>query len=595
MSFVGNARLDSKSFRKVAWQEELQIAGEFTNRDLDFKFTEYEKYWLAKFFSNSDRHIFAFHQSVPDVVKSYSLARYSRIQNPRGLRGILLEDVIPQWIVSRLPEFRDASVDKIRNRLAELKIKSVEDLQNDGPLGSIAYLSATQLLNFLGRPEEIAKLSKDEKLKKLFNTYVDGYGHNSIVRTGCVSLCFENISIIVDKILQQNRFTAPIEKSTRFVDFTKKAYFPIHKIIGIYQPDYEPIIFKHIDNLFELYGWQMDRDRGFQKFLERRWADKMPQGFKLEPAIFGEACDVLGNFLPGATLTSMGLTVSGEALPNIIRRLYAEPIAEAHVVADAVIREVGVIGAESYLRHTDEISEWQQVDWQELAFDASSLFLAESNKSTQNNLLKLFKGLRQFEDCEKFQDVCDILGRIVRSSYDKLFDQFEIVTVTMRDKVSFRTSRDLDRHTQSTVSRSAVTPLNGFYRYPKPISSHLSSAFDVVAEADLRIWSSLRGYGIDVKDLEYMLAMGNNVIFEMSNNLKQHELVVKTRSKYDVNDEARSWMLKFEEKVRKRYPWYAQLSRADMTPHYVFARGADEKNGMKMPELMSAGGPCESD
>lgn len=583
MGFIHGSSKEKYDFEDT--MEIFKIAKEFTDRKVDYEFTATEKYWLDKFFSNTDKNIFAFHQTVPDVVKSYSLARYSRIKNPRGLRGILLQDVIPHWIISKLPEYEDYDVTRLSEELKSKNVASVDGLDADDKFGHKAYFAGCQILNALGQPAQVADLAKDDKLKKLFNTYVDGYGHNSIVRTGSISLCFENISIIVDKILQWCRFGAPIELSTRYVDFAKKEYFPIYRLFEVSFPSVAPRVKKHLDGLFELYGWQMDRQKGFQKFLEETWVGKMPPGFNLEAGIFGESCDVLGNFLPGATLTSMGLTVSGEGLSDVIKHLLLEPVAEARAVAQAIIREVEIIGASSYIRHIDSSSEWRIVDWDELIFDADKLFIADSNRFAKYKLLKQFKGIRKFVGCSDFNQICAEFSKIKREDFDKLMHQFESVNVLMRKLISFRTFRDLQRHTQSTTSRSLVTPLNGFYKYPKPISDHLKGIFRAVARDDFKLWTYLRDSGISANDLEYVLAMGNNVVFEMSHNLRQHELVVKTRSKYDVNDEARSWMLDFERKVRKQYPWYAQLSRADMTPHYVFARGADEKKGIFMPKL----------
>jgi len=41
-----------------------------------------------------------------------------------------------------------------------------------------------------------------------------------------------------------------------------------------------------------------------------------------------------------------------------------------------------------------------------------------------------------------------------------------------------------------------------------------------------------------------------------------------------VNDEVRQQFLGFEHTLRAAYPWWERLSRADLTPHYIFARGS---------------------
>jgi len=561
------------------------VATEFVNRKLDYNFTRTEKEWLRMFFSNTDCNIFAFYQSVPDAMISYAIARYSRIKNRRGLRGIVLDDIIPYWIASSMQEYENMALEDIQAELKKQNIKSVEDINKLG--GSSCY-HATKIFNSFGDPNLMSGLCSTDKLKKLFNTYVDGYGHNSIVRTGKVVLCLENVSIMVAKVLEWCRFGAPIELSTRFVDFSEKRFYPIHEELCLADSSFRGYIKRHIENKFEVYGyWMEDRENGFGAFLENRWSNKLPKDINLKSAILGETCDVLGNLLPCATLTSLGLSVSGEGLPSILEHLALEESAECSAVRLKIIEEVEKIGAGSYLRHLDEPTESRKNDWEYLDYikPSKAYFSAESNYRVEKKLLNQFHAVGGFELIKEFKYVAEYLSK-KRTSKDKLPHQFESVNVLYRDLISFRSFRDLQRHTLSTTSRSLVTPLLGFYKYPKPAPDNLRECFNGTKDVDLKMWSRLRRDNCRPKDLQYILAMGHNVIFEMSHNLRQHELVTKTRTKWDVNDEVRDWMLKFEARVRARFPWYGQLlSRADMTKHYLFARGADEKKGIKMPSL----------
>jgi hypothetical protein len=45
------------------------------------------------------------------------------------------------------------------------------------------------------------------------------------------------------------------------------------------------------------------------------------------------------------------------------------------------------------------------------------------------------------------------------------------------------------------------------------------------------------------------------------------------RTKPDVNHEVRQVFLSFERRLREKYWWWKEISRADMTPGYIFARG----------------------
>ena len=70
------------------------------------------------------------------------------------------------------------------------------------------------------------------------------------------------------------------------------------------------------------------------------------------------------------------------------------------------------------------------------------------------------------------------------------------------------------------------------------------------------------------------MSMGNMIGFQVGGNLLQWEFVGWQRTKFSVNHEVRQIVLGAERLLREAYPWWKNLSRADMTPGYVFARTA---------------------
>ncbi|MDP3762643.1 MAG: hypothetical protein Q8Q97_01030, partial [bacterium] len=71
---------------------------------------------------------------------------------------------------------------------------------------------------------------------------------------------------------------------------------------------------------------------------------------------------------------------------------------------------------------------------------------------------------------------------------------------------------------------------------------------------------------------QYPLALGNLIGFEFSANLLEWEFCNWQRTKYSVNHEVRQVFLAAERALREEYHWWSEISRADTTTAYVFAR-----------------------
>ena len=140
--------------------------------------------------------------------------------------------------------------------------------------------------------------------------------------------------------------------------------------------------------------------------------------------------------------------------------------------------------------------------------------------------------------------------------------------------MSFRSWRDLQRQSFCAHFRTYVTPLLGFYFYDKRggAPTEFYEACKSLHASNLRLYSGMKRRGVPDAPAQYPLAIGNMVGFDISANLLQWEFCNWQRSKFSVNHEVRKIFLDEEKVLRKHYPWWAKISRADTTPAYVFAR-----------------------
>jgi hypothetical protein len=320
----------------------------------------------------------------------------------------------------------------------------------------------------------------------------------------------------------------------------------------------------------ELMGERVDGP--FPAFLRERYADTVGDPKKLEAAVLGESCDVLGNLLPCATLTSLGIAVSGETFPQMLKHLLLDGTPENHALAYAIVDEAGRTGLSHFVRHW-EPTVWEQAVWKPLRqFKQTESLLPRNEDAVRSILtsLDVLPGLYPTFATTLFDGILPA----ERSEFDKLPRAFETVTATFERTMSFRGWRDLHRQGFCTHQRALVTPQVGFYAYPKPAPDALADAFQFLYGLNAAFFEAAETQGIPPVILQYGMAMGSLVRYQIAANLRQWEFCDWQRTKWSVNDEVRQQFLSFEYALRSTYPWWKRVSRADMTQHYVFARGA---------------------
>jgi hypothetical protein len=305
----------------------------------------------------------------------------------------------------------------------------------------------------------------------------------------------------------------------------------------------------------------------------------------LAQGVKGEVCDVLGNFLPAATLTSLGISVSGEALPGLIRHLYLDGTPENLALGELIMKEAQKTGADQFLRHLD-ITEWDREGWKYLPVqDFHDLLHREENMLFPvpiegNGKMLDFRSITNESVEADLSKKVKSLTSINRRDHDKLPRDFERVNAFGRGIMSFRGWRDVQRQGFCTHFRTYLTPLLGFYRYDKPAPEKFFETCGNIWQQNRRTYERLKVAGVNDEVIQYAMALGNLIGFEIGGNLRQLEFCNWQRSKFTVNHEVRQVFLSIERNLRESHLWWEKISRADMTPAYVFAR---TKSGFPLP------------
>lgn len=560
-------------------------ADEYVGARVVYNFSPSETRILRQFFTNLNQKIFFVH-SLPANVLATLGAMYSRIANPRGIRGVFVDTYLISLIAGMVPEVQNDYGGKVNEFLKAKGITTLDGFCAHSDLCRACYDEFAY--GIVMNPDYVQQLTNTERTKVFLKTWLDVYGHNSIARVASVTICFEGISILAAKSLEWSRPGAGyIERSTRYVNMTNPAWYPIENEIGILG-DNASVAKAVIEESFKKYAELLgtDLNGAFPSYLMDRYADAYADDAAgLKTGVTGESYDVLGNLLPAATLTSVCATISGEALPSVLKHLLLDGTPENNAIVQMILKEAAKIGANQFYRHY-EPTVAEQNGWNYLVtgpfFDHQlSLKWYHDRMPSWHELLDSFSMKEGFTDCRDMNQVYARLFGNGRTDHDKLPNEFERIPVFFKGTMSFRGWRDLHRQGMSTHRRTLLTPDLGFYAYDKPHPTQLDWVFSSLANFARETWKRMPHTPLFLR--QYILPLGFNVGFSFRCNARQAEFCNWQRTDWSVNHEVRQVFLAMEKCLRERHSWWEKFSRADMTQKYVFARGKTP-----MPLLESA-------
>lgn len=519
--------------------------------------------------------------SLHTVIGETLLAMYSRLKNPRGLRGLFVDAFIPQLLSTQLGVVEQEFGGKWQKFLAAYGIKTLEQFLGFSQEACEAF---DQFMRSVARdPEYLRAIATSPRIAEFAAMYIEGFGHKSIDRMGSVWFCCEQISALAAKSLEWSRPGCGfIELSTRIVDMSVKGCYPIQNEIsaGWNIPGVVDDISRANDLNFRLYRELAgdNFDGVFPQFLRATYAGVYADAPKaLEAGVIGETCDVLGNLLPCGVLTSVGVHASAEAVPGILRHLLLDGTPENIALVGAIVQEASVAGCAQFARHY-EPTEWELEFWRPSHLDSRpamppSAKLVEPPSPEQiRRVLMRGLGLDGFLGDSVYTP--SLIVSTPRGQFDKLPRSFELETLAFQGVMSFRSWRDLSRQGFCTHNRSRINPCNGFYEYDKPHPPELDEAFADASDASRIVHSKLIGHGVPAALAEYPLIMGTRVGFTLAADLRELEFCAWQRTKQAVNHEVRQVFLMMENEIRAHLPWWEKISRANMAPAFVFARGS---------------------
>jgi len=421
-----------------------------------------------------------------------------------------------------------------------------------------------------------------------------GYGDDSVAELGGAHIAVEQISNVAAKFIEDSRLgISPLEKSTRYVYFDKKAdgkylYHHEKKIMASRHAD---LYIKTCDMLFDEYSALIEQTK---KFLQEKFPkEKDVSDRAYNSTIKAKACDILRNFLPASTITNVGLFGNGRAFEYLLTKMYASGLQEvddvggrmqeelSKVIPSFVKRAKGEYGRPT-IKFMSETSDAVAGIWREMhaiekpattevelvSYDedaelkiCSAILFPHSNLS----LSQLHEKVRRLTEEER-HNIIDEYCKRRQNRRHKPGRAFEHAYYEFSLLLNFASYRDLHRHRVQTQQRQLLTVEHGFDIQPEMVEMGIENryieAMEKAAAAFMKIHADMP------KEAQYIVPFGYKVRWSASLNLRELYHLVELRSTIHGHPDYRRLVIGMHDEVKKVHPklveWMKFIDRREI-------------------------------
>lgn len=182
-------------------------------------------------------------------------------------------------------------------------------------------------------------VGNEGKDAKLLQRVITAYGDDSVQQLAGLHLVVENASNLLTKKLEWGRLAAYLEQSTRYIFFDQKDKNGHYKYYT--PPNLKPALKKKyvatMDKVFRHYS-KMVRD--LSRYISEH--SEVPQNERdgaFKAAVRAQACDAVRPVLPVATMSTVGIFGSAQAIESLIMHLLSETLDESQTVGQQIMVE----------------------------------------------------------------------------------------------------------------------------------------------------------------------------------------------------------------------------------------------------------------
>ncbi len=511
-----------------------------------------ERYLLEPFFTNLDKSVYAILFLPPEVVGALC-SRASR--SKEDLRVVFLKEFVE-------------------------------------PFSKTDYGQAFKnFVDFLHQnPYEV--LFANPKSREFYIKWLSEYGDDSIAQMAGTHLVYSSLSQIAIKHIENQRIgIAPIEKSTRYVDYSLKIndhylYFTPLEIekIGL-KEEYEKVM----DNLFETYVFLYQR---YFDFLKNKYPEEK------EIVLKTKAFDVVRLILPLSTLGQLALFGNGQAFEYLINRSLNHPLEEIkwlgkrakeelNKIIPAFLRRIEKEESGEYRKYLGERSKRIKESLKEINLepadptniDFSNVKLVEYDKDGED---KIIASLLYPEFKEPWEKILEKVKRLSVSEKEKILENvlkdrkyrwykvpraFESVYLRFEILLNIGAWRDLQRHRIQTQIHQKFNIDDGFDIPEELKEIGLKEKFVSTIENLEKLYRK-----IENKDLaQYAVSFAHRIRFLQYQNLREFFWETELRTTPQGHPHYRKIEQEKAKIIQKIYPLISKYLLVDFQD-YEFAR-----------------------
>ena len=418
---------------------------------------------------------------------------------------------------------------------------------------------------------------------KLLQRVITAYGDDSVQQLTGMHVVVEGASNLLTKKLEWGRLAAYLEQSTRYIYYDQKDadgkyryYVPEHL-----EPDVKEQYTAYMDKIFGLYSEMV---HGLTDYLKANSAvPKAEQDAAWRSAIKAQACDAVRPTLPVATMSTVGIFASGQALEGLIMHLLSDPLPEARTTGQKLLAEGRKI-APAFLERADKPERGgAAIAYRANTYNAVDTLAQEylpSNYAVPAPAVQLVDVWPRNE----LDLVADMLyehsnlplKEIQKQVADWPYDRkLEVMEAYMGERLNRRHRpgralekahyswdlvcdygifRDLQRHRMvDDMEWQLLTPRYG-YEIPKLVEeAGLSDQFEACFDLSLRLYSILQGAGYGL-EAQYATLLGHRMRWKVTYNAREAFHLHELRTSPQGHPGYRKLVQQMHERLREIHP-----------------------------------------
>lgn len=545
-------------------------------------YSEHQRRHCAPFFTNLDKSVYGALIFAPELIGALC-SRTSRAA------GDLRMTYLREYLLPFLEPVREA---KDTDEAWEAKVSYGANLQK-----FIEFLHEHPILDLFANP----------RARSFYAKWLAEYGDDSIAQMAGAHLVYWGISQVCIKHIEDQRIgIAPIEKSTRYVDYSKKVngqylYYTDPTLRGMCL-DQE---YRHaMDGLFEAYTRLVPR---MSAWLSERFPDEKTS------VIEKKAFDTLRGLLPTSALSQVAFFGNGQAFEYMISRSLRHRLGEIRWAADRAYEELFQI-TPSFLRRIrddekrDRAEKYQtylsEKKWRmhplvhemfsesggavsrassagirlleydpegELQVITGMLYEAPNNHRSWNEILQNVRGMQANERAKIMAGY--LHGRTER--WQKVGRAFEHATVRWEIIMNIGAWRDLHRHRMLTQQRQNFSCYHGYDVPEEVVAAGIEKEFRSAIAPVEEVFGKIAAEDPDCA--QYAVTLAHRIRFVQRENLRQSFWQIELRSIPEGHPDYRKVVQEKFRCLEHVYPVIAASMRVNMGQYDFARRGQEER------------------